>query len=243
MNQGLEGKTALITGAGRGIGKAVAIRLAREKINLALNARTEKELQAVGNTISKSRIKHLIVPGDLCLRETPLRIINRTAAYFGGIDILINNAGVAESSSVESTSIELWEKHMSLNALAPLLLCREAIPHLRNSSFATIINISSVVGRRGYENQCAYSASKHALNGFTESLGKELQEDGIRVHLISPGGVSTGMVKNTRPDLDDKSLISPEDIAETVVFLLMLRNTNAAVDNINIRRAGSEPFV
>jgi 3-oxoacyl-[acyl-carrier protein] reductase len=130
---------------------------------------------------------------------------------------------------------------MAVNARAPFLLSKEAISYLKRSDIATIINISSVVGIKGYVNQGAYTASKHALMGFTKVLAQEVFQDGIRVHIISPGGVATGMVELTRPDIDPSTLISPEEIAEIVLFLLTHRG-NAVIDEINVRRSATPPW-
>ena len=130
---------------------------------------------------------------------------------------------------------------MAVNARAPFLLSKEAIPYLKRSDMATIINISSVVGVKGYINQGAYTASKHALMGLTKVLAQEVFQDGIRVHVISPGGVATSMVELTRPDIDPSTLISPEEIAEIVLFLLTHRG-NAVIDEINVRRSANPPW-
>ena len=242
MSIELKNRTALITGAGRGIGRAIALRLAGEGMNLSLTARSEEELEAVKLAAASYGSKIFLFPGDLSDSNFPARVIKNTAEHFGGLDILVNNAGIASGGPAENTSLDDWNKHINVNATAPFLLCKEALPCLRKSSSGTIINISSVVGHRGYANQCAYTASKHALAGFTKALAGEVREDGIRVHLISPGGVATDMVKKTRPDLDETILISPEDIAETVFFLLSLRNTNAVIDDIRLRRASGVPW-
>ena len=104
------------------------------------------------------------------------------------------------------------------------------------------MNVSSVVGYKGYVNQGAYTASKHALAGFTKVLAQEVLADGIRVHLVSPGGVDTGLATQMRPDLDRSGLTSPEEIAEAILFLLLLEG-NAVVDELNIRRPGKSPWV
>jgi 3-oxoacyl-[acyl-carrier protein] reductase len=104
------------------------------------------------------------------------------------------------------------------------------------------VNISSVVGYKGYVNQGAYTASKHALVGFTKVLAQEVMADGIRVHLVSPGGVDTGLATSIRPDLDRSGLTTPREIAETVLFLLR-QEGNAVIDEVNIRRPGKSPWV
>jgi len=128
-----------------------------------------------------------------------------------------------------------------VNARAPFLLCREAVPYLKNSDIATIINISSLVGIKGYINQGAYTASKHALMGFTKVLAQEVHQDGIRVHIISPGVIDTEMETMTESDIDPFDLMSPDEIAEIVLFLLTHRG-NAVMDEINIRRASNLPW-
>ncbi len=130
---------------------------------------------------------------------------------------------------------------MIINAKVPYFLCKYAIPYLKNSEIPTIINISSVVGYKGYVNQSVYTASKHALHGFTKVLAQEVHENGIRVHLISPGGVATDLVNKVRPDLEKTSLIQPSEIAEIIVFLLKFRN-NAVIDEIQIRRKDNIPW-
>jgi 3-oxoacyl-[acyl-carrier protein] reductase len=130
---------------------------------------------------------------------------------------------------------------MAINARGPFLLCREAIPYLKQQDQAFIINITSVVGVKGYTNQAAYSASKHAVMGMTKALAKEVQSDGIRVHAICPGGVDTQLGGQARPDLERSVLIQPEEIADIVLFLVT-RQDNAVMDEIHVRRATSTPW-
>lgn len=237
----MKGKNALITGASKGIGKAIALKLAGKGCNLVITARNEVELKELSDTCYGMGVECSFLSADLSDPSAPGELIKKVLAKLGKLDILINNAGMAFNARVENTSQEQWDEIMNVNARAPFLLCRESIPFLKQSSSATIINISSVVGHKGYENQGAYTASKHALTGFTKVLAKELHPDGIRVHLISPGGVSTKMVSTMRPDLDTDSLIKPEDIADLVYFLLNNRN-NAIIDEIKIRRNSSIPW-
>ncbi len=130
---------------------------------------------------------------------------------------------------------------MAVNARGPFMLCREAIPHLKRQPISYIINIVSVVGVKGYINQAAYSASKHALLGMSKALAKEVQTDGIRVHAVLPGGVDTEVAAQMRPDLDRSILIKPEDIADIVLFLVT-RQGNAVIDEIQVRRASAMPW-
>ena len=237
----LKGKTALVTGASRGIGRAISLMLARNGVNLAINSTSVDNLRAVEKELTMLGVDVLLCPADLSHPDTPSTIIKQVVDRFGGLDILINNAGIAIPKPLSQTSAEEWDLHMAVNARAPFLLCREAIPYLRKSNAASIINISSVVGRKGYVNQGAYTASKHALMGMTKVLAQELHGDNIRVHVIAPGGVATDMVGKMRPDLDTSMLIAPEEIADIVEFLLVHRG-NAAIDEINVRRSSNNPW-
>lgn len=241
MEVNLIGRVALITGASRGIGRSIALLLGQSGVNLAVNARTEESLSVLKEDLNSYGIDVLICPGDLQDPITPSIIIKKTINHFGRLDILINNAGIALAKPLIETTVEEWDTMMAVNARAPFLLTKEAIPYLKRSDIATIINISSVVGTKGYINQGAYTASKHALMGFTKVLAQEVFQDGIRVHVISPGGVATSMVALTRPDIDPETLISPEEIAEIVFFLITHRG-NAVIDEINIRRAATPPW-
>jgi len=190
----LENKIALITGASRGIGEEIAKRLAKEKVNLALIARDEKRLRELKEKLEKENINVFILSIDLREKNAPKTVIGEVIRHFERLDILINNAGTALSKPIIETSEEEWDEIMTINAKVPYFLCKYAIPYLKNSEIPTIINISSVVGYKGYVNQSAYTASKHALHGFTKVLAQEVHEYGIRVHLISPGGVATDLV-------------------------------------------------
>ena len=130
---------------------------------------------------------------------------------------------------------------MDINARGPYLLCRYAIPYLRNGNTSFIINIGSVVSHKGYADQAIYTATKHALLGMSKSLARELQPDNIRVHMICPGGVATDLVSQARPDLEQSVLMQPQDIADAVLFLVT-RRSNAVIDEINLRRAASTPW-
>ncbi|MGB9858240.1 MAG: SDR family NAD(P)-dependent oxidoreductase [Dictyoglomaceae bacterium] len=237
----LKGKIALITGASRGIGRAIAKALAQEGINLAINSKAEEGLIILKNELKEFGIDILICPYDLRNPKVPKIIIEKVIEHFGGLDILINNAGIALAKPIIETTEEEWDEIMAVNAKAPFLLCKYAIPYLKKSEMPTIINISSVVGTKGYVNQGAYTASKHALMGFTKVLAQEVHDDGIRVHVISPGGVATDLVTIMRPDIDPSTLIKPEEIAEIVVFLLKYRG-NAVIDEINVRREKNPPW-
>lgn len=237
-----KGKVALVTGASRGIGRAIAETLAEKGLFLALCARSKERLEAVRDELRRFGGDVFICPGDLADPAFPPFFVQEAGKYFGRIDVVVNNAGIALSKPLEETTLEEWELQMAVNVRAPFLICREALPYLRRSPLATIINISSVVGTKGYVHQGAYTASKHALMGFTKVLARELHKEGIRVHVIAPGGVETDLIAVMRPDLLHEPLIAPSEIATIVWFLLSLRQGNAVIDEVNVRRASNEPW-
>ena len=239
----MKGLTAVITGASGGIGKAICRALANEGVNLVLFGGTNaKKLEDFASEL-KIEFKNIEITCYPCdLTDDGAVISNFKNAAAKGVDILINNAGIACGTSVEDTDMKTFDKIMALNFRAPVLITKEALYYLKKSKRASIINIASVVAHNGYPLQSAYTASKHALLGFTKSLAAELYQKNIRVHVISPGGVYTDMIKITRPDLTGEGMIMPEDVAGAVLFLLKNR-TNAVIDEISLHRAGKQPFL
>lgn len=234
--------TALVTGASRGIGLAIARELADVGYNLALVARSEDALlDAMAEIETTHPVTVKTITADLAQEDSYARIVNETVAAFGGFDLLVNCAGVAQQGSFTEVSPTEWDSVFAVNAKAPFFICKEALPYLKQSKKPIIINIASVVGFKGYINQSVYASSKHALTGFTKVLAKEVQPFGIRVHLISPGGVATEMVKKMRPDIKPEELLQPEEIAEIVRFLVT-RKGSGTIDQFYLRRYSSLAF-
>lgn len=239
--ESLGGKCAIVTGAARGIGRAVAEGLARNGASVILAARSADRLGEVREGIAGGGGKALAAPGDLRSEEYIRSLPALAAEKFGRLDILVNNAGIGIYGPMEEASAEDWDQVMAVNARAAFLLSRQVLPHLRARGLSWIVNISSVVGVKGYENQAIYTASKHAMMGWSKSLAREVGRDGIRVHALCPGGVDTEMVARARPDLDRSVLMKPEEIADAVLFLVT-RKGNAVIDQLDLRRASSTPW-
>ena len=241
MTKQLAGKVAIVTGASRGIGRAICVALAQEAATVVLAARSIQKLQETADQVTKAGGKADIVVTELTEEESIKNLIKTTADKFSRLDILVNNAGVTHSAKLEETATEDWQRCIEINARAPFILCREALPLLKKAEAGYIINIASVVGVKGYPLQSAYTSSKHALRGMTISLAEELRGSNIRVHLLCPGGVDTDLVQKVRPDIKKDELMQPEEIAELVLYLVTHKG-NAVIDELHIRRATSTPW-
>jgi 3-oxoacyl-[acyl-carrier protein] reductase len=237
----LNNKYVLVTGSSMGIGRAISRALADKGAFVILTARTENLLSEVKKEIVSSGGRAEFIVCDLVNEEDILGLFKKIKKDFGRLDILINNAGIARGGSIVDCQIEDFDRLININLRAPFICCQQALKIMIPAGSGYIINISSVVGIKGYPYQAAYSASKHGVAGLTKSLAAEVKENGIRVSMILPGGVDTALVGNTRPDLDKSILLKPEDIANTVLYLLSLPE-RAMVDQIYIRRSASKPF-
>ena len=235
----LRGKTAIVTGAAGGIGEAICKKLASLGMNLVI---TGRKVQALEELAAQLPTKVHCCVGDLQELSFVDRLLRETREVFGGVDVIINNAGLSHNCTVEEMTPELFDSIMQVNVRAPYFLCQKAVEYLKKSDYATIINICSVVAHKGYPRQSVYAASKHALLGFSKSFANEHYKDNIRVHVISPGSVYTKMIAMVRPDLSPEGMILPEDIADIVGMYLMLRKSNAVVDEIEVHRVTKEPF-
>lgn len=234
-------KVALVTGATKGIGKAIALILAKNGFQLAAVGRNKEQLNALKTEVEALGVQYVGIAADLASASAPEEVIKAVISHFGALDVVVNNAGLATSQFISETDVKAWDAIFAVNARAPYFICQQAVPHLKKSSKPVIINIGSVVDFKGYANQSVYASSKHALAGFTKVLAKEVQKDGIMVHLISPGGVNTEMVREMRPDIDTSQLIQPEEIAELVEFLVNRKGTGT-IDHFYLRRKSGLPF-
>ncbi|MHC4076264.1 MAG: SDR family NAD(P)-dependent oxidoreductase [Planctomycetota bacterium] len=241
MGKRLKGKVAIVTGASRGIGKAICLEFAKEAATVVLAARAVEQLQQTAKEITSAGGKAEIVVTELTQEQSIKNLVEVTNEKTGRLDILVNCAGVTHSARLEETETADWDRCHMVNSRGPFILCRQALGLLKQSSAGYIINIASVVGVKGYGLQSAYTASKHALRGMTMSLAEELRGTNVRVHLLCPGGVDTEMVQAVRPDIAKKELIKPGEIAELLVYLVTHKG-KAVIDELHIRRAAAAPW-
>ncbi|MBN2136385.1 MAG: SDR family oxidoreductase [Sedimentisphaerales bacterium] len=241
MAKRLAGKVAIVTGASRGIGRAISVALAEESATVVLAARDVEKLRETAEKVAAAGGNAEIVVTELTDEDSIANLVAVVMKKSSRLDILVNNAGVTYSAPLEQTATADWERCMQVNARAPFILCRQALPLLRRGEGGCIVNIASVVGVKGYPLQSAYTSSKHALRGMTLSLAEELRGSNVRVHLVCPGGVDTEMVGSVRPDIDKTELIAPGEIAELVLYLVTHKG-NAVVDELHIRRAAAAPW-
>jgi NADP-dependent 3-hydroxy acid dehydrogenase YdfG len=215
----LEGKVAIVTGAGRGIGKAVSISLAKAGCRVVLAARTREQIEAVQKKILSQGGDALAIPTDLTADEDIQRLVEESQAKWGAVDILINNAGWGKRAPVVGASLTDWDQTFRLNLRAPMVLAKALLPDMIAKREGAVINIGSVSGKTGEANGAAYSASKFGLIGFTQSLYEEVREHSIKVAVILPGFVDTPLIPPNR-QLDRSKMIQADDIAQTVLFVL-----------------------
>lgn len=225
---GLKGKVALVTGAGRGIGKAVALMLGRAGCRVILTARATEQLETARGEIKAGGGDALAISADLTRDEEIVRLIEECQSR-GSVDILINNAGWGKRAPVVKGSVEDWDRTFRLNLRAPMILAKGLLPAMIAKGKGAIINIGSVSGKSGEANGAAYSASKFGLIGFTQSLYEEVREHGIKVSVILPGFVDTPLIPPNR-QLDRGKMIQADDIAQAVHYVLTSPDTCCPVE-------------
>lgn len=223
----LKDKIALVTGAGRGIGKAIALALARCGANVAVNDLDMESINQVVLEIEKTGSLSLPVPADVSSSESTEKMINEVIEKFGRIDILVNNAGITKDALLLRMKEEDWDKVLDINLKSVFLCTKFASRHMMKQRYGKIVNISSVIGIVGNAGQANYSASKAGIIGFTKSSAKELAPRGINVNAVAPGFIQTAMTEKLPADVKEGLLKlvplgfygTPEDVAEAVVFL------------------------
>jgi 3-oxoacyl-[acyl-carrier protein] reductase len=221
----IAGKVALVTGAGRGIGRAIAVALAKSGCSVVITARSINQLLDVQKAIDAVKGKALPIQADLTRDDDLQRLLQSC----GAIDFLINNAGWGKRAPVVRAKIEDWDQTFRLNLRAPMILAKELLPAMIEKSEGAVINIGSVSGKSGEADGAAYAASKFGLIGFTQSLYEEVREYGIKVSVILPGYVDTPMIPPVK-HLDRSKMIQTEDVAQAVLYVLNAPATACPVE-------------
>jgi NAD(P)-dependent dehydrogenase (short-subunit alcohol dehydrogenase family) len=241
----LADRVALVTGGGRGIGRATALALAREGCAVAVGARTRPEVDATARDIEAAGTRALAVELDVSVPESVDQAIAAVTRELGPVDVLVNNAGIAESSPFVHTEAKVWERHLRVNVTGPFLVTRAVMPGMLERRWGRIANVASLAGLYGAAYVAAYVASKHALVGLTRALAVELAGKGVTVNAICPGYVATDMTRQSAENIAARTgksygeavaalarmnpghrLIHPDEVADTIVRILSDETTN-----------------
>ncbi len=232
------GKAAVVTGGGRGIGRAAALELAGRGADVAVAARSTAEIESVAGEIRKLGRRALAVPCDVTDPKSVEDLAKAAIATLGKVDILVNNAGIATSAAIKHQSLEEWNKVLAVNATGPFLCAQAVLTPMAERGFGRIVNVASITSRMGAPYIAAYTASKHALLGFTRVAAAEYAKKGVTVNAVCPGYVDTDMTAGSVQRVvgktglsDDKALsailetanqtrlIKPEEVAFLIANL------------------------
>ncbi|HEA3304888.1 TPA: SDR family oxidoreductase [Staphylococcus aureus] len=226
----LTDKVAVVTGAGSGIGEAIATLLHEEGAKVVLAGRNKEKLQNVANQLSQDSVK--VVPTDVTKKEEVDELIKIAQQTFGGLDIVTNSAGQMLSSKITDYQVDEWDSMIDVNIKGTLYTAQAALPTMLEQSSGHLINIASISGFEVTKSSTIYSATKAAVHTITQGLEKELAKTGVKVTSISPGMVDTAITAAYNPS--DRKKLDPQDIAEAVLYALT-QPKNVNVNEITVR--------
>ncbi len=235
----LKGKIALVTGGGRGLGKATAVALAKEGVHVGITGRNEQQLQETVAELQSFGVQASYAVFNVGIQTEVIAGVHKIAAALGGIDILVNNAGIAAYGSVEEMETAKWEEIIQTNVLGVYYVAKAIVPLMKSKGMGDIVNIASTAGLKGSANSSAYSASKSAVIGFSESLMYEMRKENIRVITLTPSTIATDMTVSDLKITDGNpdKVLQPEDFAELIVDILKFNRraliANAAIFSTN----------
>lgn len=217
----MEGKHAVVTGASRGIGRATALMLAAEGADVAVTARSAKDLEMLVEDIQDRGVEGLAVPADLRADGAVDRLQESVYDEFGTVDILVNNAGVGKYGPFHELTVEDYDWMMDTNMRSSFLCTKAFTPQMMDRGTGTVVFLGSVAGLQSFRNESVYCATKHAQMAFARSLDREVRESGVKVSVIAPGGVNTQFAFGTGRSPDDAHLqefLEPETVADAVRY-------------------------
>ena len=238
MQQRLQGRVALVTGASSGIGEATALALAEAGARVAIAARRRERLDQLAARLAGLGAEPLVLPADLQSSAEAQRVVRATQAHYGRLDILVNNAGVMYLEPIIEADLGRWERMIQLNLMSLIAATQAALPGMRERRDGHVVNISSTAGRVSNPNAAAYSATKFGVNAFSEALRREVCQHNIRVSVIEPGAVATELREHigheavrqaTNTWAENMRQLQAQDVAEAIVFCV----TRPAHVNIN----------
>ena len=228
MSGALAGKRALVTGASHGIGRAVALRFAAEGARVALNYRSDRAAaEEAAESIEAAGGEAVAVGGDVSRPDEAAALVESTVSAFGGVDVLVNNAGVTRDGLLLRMEEEAWDAVLDTNLKGAFLCSKAAARHMARARWGRIVNMSSIVGMTGNAGQANYASAKAGLIGLTKTLARELASRNVTVNAVAPGFIATRMVKSLSPETQSRVLEriplgrfgTPEDVAAVCVFL------------------------
>jgi 3-oxoacyl-[acyl-carrier protein] reductase len=218
----LEGRVVLVTGAGRGIGRALAHAFAGAGAKVALLGKTKKNLLEVQKELKDSGASTFVVAADVADEGAVSRAVAAVEQQLGPVDVLVNNAGIFAAAPIEKMDAVVFDRVLAVNLRGPFLMSRAVLPGMKSRKRGHIVNISSTAGRRGFAGGGAYCASKFGLAGLTEAMRYEARASDVRVSCVFPSTVDTSLGKKAGMDFNRESAIQPEDIAKAVVSLVAM---------------------
>jgi len=233
----LAGQVALVTGAGRGIGRAVALAVAREGADVVLAARSARELAVVAGEAQSLGARALAVPTDVRQEPAVGALARRAVAQFDRVDLLVNAAGVAAFGPVADSKPDDWDQTMAVNLRGAYLCCRAVLPVMMAQRRGTIVSIGSMVTSRTLTGTAVYTASKYGLLGFSRVLAEEMRPHGVRVGVLSAGAVDTPLWDSVPSPPDRSLMLRPEQVAEAAVLMASL-GPNATLEELTLLPAG-----
>jgi 3-oxoacyl-[acyl-carrier protein] reductase len=218
----LKGRIVLVTGAGRGIGRAVALAFASEGARIALVGRTKKNLVDVQKELREAGAASAVLPGDVSDEGVVSRVVAACEQQLGPVDVLVNNAGVFVAAPVERLDTVVFDRILAVNLRGPFLMSRAVLPGMKARRRGHVVNVASTAGRRGFPGGGAYCASKFGLAGLSEAMMYEARTSDVRVSVVYPSTVATDLVRKAGMTFDEKKAIQPEDVAEGIVALVKM---------------------